>query len=94
MWKPGFHQIRVGSFQHQVEMVAHQAMSMDLPIRLLASLGQSLKTPLTATLRRICWDQSPFLLHRLPRPLSHPCPEPHKRAQPLQFEALTAKTAG
>jgi hypothetical protein len=31
---------------------------------------------------------------RLPRCLSHPCPEPHERAQPLQFEAFKARNAG
>ena len=32
-------------------------------------------------------------IHRLPRSPSHPCPEPHERAQPLQFEALNARNA-
>jgi len=29
-----------------------------------------------------------------PGPLAHPRPEPHERAQPLQFEALYARNAG
>jgi len=32
-------------------------------------------------------------IHRLPRSPSHPCPEPHERIQPLQFEALNARNA-
>ena len=32
-------------------------------------------------------------IHRLPRSPSHPCPEPHERAQPLQFEARNARNA-
>src|ERR1035441_8939745 len=32
-------------------------------------------------------------IHRLPRSPSHPCPETHERAQPLQFEAPNARNA-
>jgi hypothetical protein len=42
-------------------------------------------------------DRQPWVfrpIHRLPRPRSHPCPEPHERAQPLPFEALNARNAG
>ena len=42
-------------------------------------------------------DRQPWVfrpIHCLPRPLSHPCPEPHERDQPLPFEALKARNAG
>src|ERR1022692_567176 len=45
----------------------------------------------------VCNDRQPWVfrrIHRLPRPLSHPCPEAHEHAQPLQFEALNARNAG
>ena len=44
----------------------------------------------------VCNDRQPWVfrrIHRLPRPRSHPCPEPHERAQPLQFEAPNARNA-
>jgi hypothetical protein len=33
-------------------------------------------------------------IHRLPRPRSHPCPETHARAQPLQFEGPNGRNGG
>ena len=37
------HPIRVGRLQHQMKMVAHQAIGMDLPFGLLAGLSQGLE---------------------------------------------------
>src|ERR1039458_1857633 len=34
------YQVGIGRFQYQVEVVSHQAIRMDLPAGLLASLGQ------------------------------------------------------
>jgi len=63
-------------------------------------------TPFTEQRRKHAWcaalsvpvpDRPPWVfrpIHRLPRSLSHPCPEPHERDQPLQFEALNARNAG
>ncbi len=35
------YQIRAGGFQHQVVMIAHEAIGLDLPVGLLRGLGQS-----------------------------------------------------
>jgi hypothetical protein len=37
------HQMALGCFHHQMEMIAHQTVGVNLEIRLLAGLGQSLE---------------------------------------------------
>src|SRR5207247_10118733 len=39
-------QVRLGRFNHQVEMIWHEAIGMNLPARLAARLAQSLDKPL------------------------------------------------
>ena len=37
------HQIGIGRFQHQMIMIAHQAIGVNLPVRFLARFGQRLE---------------------------------------------------
>src|SRR6185503_5470212 len=39
------HQIGLGRFRHQMKMIAHQTIGMDLPFSLQAGLGQCFKEP-------------------------------------------------
>src|SRR5207249_10661642 len=43
---PHGNQVRLGRFNHQVEMIWHEAIGMNLPARLAARLAQSLDKPL------------------------------------------------
>ena len=64
--KPGHtrNEVRIRGFEDQVIIVAHEAVSMDLPIGFLASLGQGLdiKSCRSTSSRKIASRRSPRLM--------------------------------